>query len=80
MTNGASPATDSYASVPEPSIPGPCQTVSNKQTTFSPGHYCSGIDINRSNDITFQPGTYCISGGNLTLSQIQHAGCSWRPA
>ena len=68
MTNGASPATDPYASIPAPSVPGACQTVSNKQTTFTPGYYCSGIHINWSAAVTFQPGLYYISGGNLTVN------------
>ncbi|HEX5279422.1 MAG TPA: pilus assembly protein TadG-related protein [Micropepsaceae bacterium] len=68
MTNGAPPATDPYASVPEPSIPGACQTVANKQTSFSPGYYCNGISINWSNAVTFQPGVYYISGGGLTIN------------
>lgn len=68
MTNGAPPATDPYASVPAPSIPGACQTVANKQTSFSPGYYCNGLTINWSNAVTFQPGVYYISGGNLVIN------------
>jgi hypothetical protein len=68
MTNGAPPGTDPYASVAEPSIPGACQSVSNKQTSFSPGYYCSGIDINWSNATTFASGVYYISGGNLKIN------------
>lgn len=67
MTNGAPPATDPYASLPTPSVPGACQTVSHGQTTFTPGYYCSGIDINWSSAVTFEPGLYYISGGGLSL-------------
>ncbi len=52
----------------EPSVPGACQTVSNKQTSFSPGYYCSGITINWSDATTFAPGTYYISGGPLKIN------------
>lgn len=65
MTNGAPPATDPYASLPTPSIPGACQTVSHGQTSFTPGYYCSGIDINWSSAVTFAPGLYYVSGGNF---------------
>lgn len=68
MTNGAPPATDPYAGTPTPSIPGACQTVSNKQTTFTPGYYCNGIKINWSAAVTFQPGLYYISGGGFTVN------------
>lgn len=68
MTNGAPPAADPYYSVPAPAIPGTCQTVSNKQTSFSPGYYCNGISINWSNAVTFQPGLYYISGGGFTVN------------
>jgi len=67
MTNGAPPGHDPYANVVTPSIPGACQTVSNKQTSFSPGYYCSGIHITWSNATTFAPGVYYISGGNLKI-------------
>ena len=68
MTNGSPPASDPYYSVPAPAIPGPCQTVTNKQTSFSPGYYCNGLAINWSAPVTFQPGLYYISGGNMTIN------------
>lgn len=68
MTNNAPPATDPYASVPTPTIPGPCITLTGKPTTISPGYYCNGLSVNWSADTTFEPGLYYIAGGNLDIN------------
>ena len=35
--------------------------------TLEPGHYCAGISITNE-DVTFNPGVYIISGGDLSIS------------
>jgi Flp pilus assembly protein TadG len=35
--------------------------------SISPGHYCGGLEIKDSAEVTAEPGTYIISGGKLTV-------------
>ncbi|HEY3841089.1 MAG TPA: hypothetical protein VGL72_31175, partial [Bryobacteraceae bacterium] len=76
-TNQCSPPTygsavaDPLASVPAPSYSGCNQTnyswsnLSPAQT-LNPGVYCGGIKIGGGN-VTFNPGTYILNGGGLTI-------------
>ena len=73
-TSGIAAFGDPLAWVPEPtgyscsSFPG---TTINGSTpvTLSPGTYCGGIKITSSYaNVTFDPGTYVIDGGGLTIN------------
>jgi len=71
-TSGIAAFGDPLAWVPEPtgyscsSFPG---TQVNSSTTLSPGTYCGGIKISGSKtNVTFNPGTYVIDGGGLTIT------------
>lgn len=62
---------DPLAWVQPPSV-GSCSgyagTKINSSTTLNPGLYCGGIAINASGTtVTFNPGTYVIDGGGLTI-------------
>lgn len=67
MTNHAAVATDPYAGVPTPSIPGACIQLSGKPATISPGYYCKGLSVNWSAATTFDPGLYYVDGGNFSI-------------
>lgn len=65
LTNAA-PVPDPYASV-DPGTPPPCTTQNAVKpvpgnATFSPGHFCSGINFSNNFTATFQPGVYFIDG------------------
>jgi Flp pilus assembly protein TadG len=66
-TTNAPVATDPYASVPQPTHSGSCITYTN-QTSLSPGYYCNGLSLGGGASVTFQPGTYYISGGGFSVS------------
>jgi len=49
-------------------------------TTLNPGVYCNGIDITAGASVTFQPGTYILNGGGLSVggnSTIQGTGVTF---
>lgn len=61
---------DPLAWVPEPTV-GSCSSyntvnISTSQTLY-PGLYCGGLKLNAGANVTFQPGTYVINGGGLTV-------------
>ena len=74
---GAPPAADPYADVPEPELTGTCQSgnvgSNNSPTTVSPTEshasgatamrFCSGLSV--SGDVTFEPGLYIVEGGDF---------------
>jgi hypothetical protein len=62
------PVTDPFASLPVPSLPGPCQnvTVRDADVTIDPGLYCS-ITSSGGGTLTLNPGVYVITKG-ITLS------------
>ncbi len=61
---------DPLAWVQAPST-GSCSSYNQKSinitTTLNPGLYCGGIKINSGANVTFNPGTYIIDGGGLTV-------------
>jgi hypothetical protein len=62
-------APDPYSNVPEPSTTGAC--ASTNGSNWSPGIYCSGMDIH--GNVTLAPGTYVLEGNfklnnNATIS------------
>ncbi|MBI3676306.1 MAG: hypothetical protein HY243_06780 [Proteobacteria bacterium] len=59
----APPATDPYASLPAPTIPASCSSVSS---SLSPGKYCSGLSL--SGSVTLAPGVYVVTGGDLKIN------------
>ncbi|MGI9101634.1 MAG: pilus assembly protein TadG-related protein [Terriglobales bacterium] len=65
-STGLLPSPDPLASLPAPAL-GTCQTFNPANTVISPGTYCGGINIPNGN-YTFQPGTYIMNGGGLTIS------------
>jgi hypothetical protein len=69
-TNGVPPATDPLASLPSPAV-GACNFTNYSPGwgtwTLNPGTYCGGINISNGATATFNPGTYIIKGGSLTL-------------
>lgn len=65
-TTGVKPLADPYESVPAPSATGPCTSAPAAATVLYPGRYCGGLDIKSS--ISFAPGIYVISGGDLKIS------------
>ncbi len=79
VTTGASPAADPYASVPIPSY-STSTCNANRATvvgtaTVGPSTaggtyvFCNGLSLSGSSaNLTLQPGTYIINGGNLSLS------------
>jgi hypothetical protein len=61
---------DPLAWVPEPTVgscPGPQPTKINSSATLNPGLYCGGIALGGSANVTFNPGTYIIDGGGLSI-------------
>jgi hypothetical protein len=66
----APPAADPLASVPAPAV-GACDFNNYSPGwgtwTLNPGTYCGGITISNGATATFNPGTYIIKGGGLTL-------------
>jgi hypothetical protein len=64
------PAPDPYAGMAIPSYSGCNQTNyslgPNTTATIAPGVYCGGMNIQ--GNLTLQPGTYIIEGGNFTVN------------
>lgn len=72
LTTGIAPFTDPLASLPAPTVPScdhPTMVyVTNPAgQTMNPGGYCGGIFIATSGPVTFNPGTYFLEGGGLTV-------------
>ena len=69
-TTGAAPVADPFASLPAPAV-GACNFTNYSPGwgtwTLNPGTYCGGINISNGATATFNPGTYIIKGGSLTL-------------
>ena len=69
-TTGAAPAADPLASLPSPAV-GACNFTNYNPGwgtwTLNPGTYCGGINISNGATATFNPGTYIIKGGALSL-------------
>ena len=69
-TNGVPPVADPFASLPSPAV-GACNFTNYSPGygtwTLNPGTYCGGINISNGATATFNPGTYIIKGGSLTL-------------
>ena len=66
---GLLPAPDPLADLPAPSVSS-CDYTNIKVAngaTLSPGTYCGGINIS-SQSVRFQPGTYIMAGGGLSIS------------
>lgn len=42
--------------------------VTTGSSTLNPGTYCNGITISGATNVTFNPGTYILMGGGLTVS------------
>jgi Flp pilus assembly protein TadG len=65
------PVVDPYKSLPVP-IAGPCLNVSTKLTgesiTLDPGTYCGGVNIKAGSNITFNPGSYIMKDGTLSIN------------
>lgn len=63
-------ALDPYASLPEPSLSGPCESVPGGNPhlpkTLDPGVYCGGMNL--SGTINLNPGMYVIDGGELRIN------------
>lgn len=53
------PRPDPYASLPNPTVPNPCNSVDTGAATLEPGCY-RGLDLSRR--VTLNPGTYIIDG------------------
>ena len=54
--------------------------ISGGVTTLNPGVYCNGIAITAGASVTFQPGTYILNGGGLSVggnSTIQGTGVTF---
>ncbi|HEX3429888.1 MAG TPA: pilus assembly protein TadG-related protein [Rhizomicrobium sp.] len=67
VTTHAQTVADPYATVPQPALSGTCLTVPLIPLSLSPGWYCHGLSL-ASGPVTFQPGLYVVSGGNLILT------------
>jgi hypothetical protein len=69
-TTGAAPVADPFASLPAPAV-GACNFTNYSPGwgtwTLNPGTYCGGINISNGATATFNPGTYIIKGGSVTL-------------
>jgi hypothetical protein len=68
---GAAPAVDPFASAPAPVIGACAYTSYSKGSgtwTLNPGVYCGGISLHNGAIATFNPGTYIINGGGLSLA------------
>ncbi|MGH9466967.1 MAG: DUF192 domain-containing protein [Terriglobales bacterium] len=67
ITKGIVPLADPLASLPVPSLLGPCTQptviAGSKSVTINPGVYCSPLVINGSPDVAFNPGTYVLDSG-----------------
>ena len=69
-TTGIAAFGDPLAWEAEPTV-GPCtsyhvQNISTSQT-LNPGLYCGGLKLNAGANVTFNPGTYIMNGGGLTI-------------
>ncbi|HYF23170.1 MAG TPA: pilus assembly protein TadG-related protein [Caulobacteraceae bacterium] len=60
----APPVADPYGELPEPSASGSC--LSANGSSLAPGNYCNGMSL--SGNVTLQPGTYVVSGGNFRVN------------
>lgn len=68
--SGASAVDDPYADLPDPTY-GSCNKNNYKAKnteTLNPGVYCNGLTINANADITLNPGTYYVTGGDLRIN------------
>jgi hypothetical protein len=67
---GAAAVADPFANLPAPSG-GACAytgyTSASGSVTMNPGVYCNGISIGNGATVTWNPGTYYIEGGTLSL-------------
>ncbi len=70
-TTGVGAQTDPLSYVSPPTV-GACNYTSESITgayskTLSPGVYCGGISINGAGTVNFNPGTYILEGGGLSV-------------
>jgi len=69
--SGIPPQPDPLATRAAPSFSNSCNFVDKKinggTVSLSPGVYCNGIAITSGAVVTFQPGTYILMGGGLTV-------------
>jgi Flp pilus assembly protein TadG len=63
-------ANDPYSGVPLPSYSGCDQHnyTAKNTVTLSPGVFCGGLSLNAGAVVTLNPGTYIMSGGNLSVN------------
>jgi hypothetical protein len=70
-TTHAAAASDPLASLQPPAV-GACNhtnfSVTSGSPTLSQGVYCGGISISNGVHVTFNPGTYILEGGGLTVA------------
>lgn len=65
------PVNDPYAGLSVPNSLGACtdnNLIVHGTETLSPGRYCNGIRFNGGANVTFQPGTYYIDGGDFIVN------------
>jgi Flp pilus assembly protein TadG len=71
LTQGIAPFTDPLANVPPPTVPGctfaTTQYVTGLHNVLNQGGYCGGIVILTSGTVQFNPGTYFLEGGGMTV-------------
>ena len=69
--SGAAPISDPLAGMAAPSFSG-CDEdglhLNSGTETLSPGVYCDGISLSNDVSVTFEPGTYIITGGKFSTS------------
>lgn len=66
----APPLNDPYADLPDPSYGG-CDynnTRARNTTTLNPGVYCGDLTINANANVTLNPGTYYVHGGEFRIN------------
>lgn len=65
------PIVDPYAGLTIPSLSG-CDrngtNINSGTVTLSPGVYCNGLSLGAQATVTFQPGTYYIDRGDMTIN------------
>ncbi len=71
LTQGIAPFTDPLANVPPPTVPGcrftTTQYITGLHNVLSQGGYCGGIVILTSGTVQFNPGTYFLEGGGMSV-------------
>lgn len=71
---GVAPFPDPLEGIPAPTVPSVCNNTFphnpaiNSTLTLSPGTYCGGLNIGANANVTFNPGTYYMVGGGISVS------------